>query len=66
MKKLFILGFLITLTSFGATRVLAYDYYHDDKHWYDGHGKAHVFVTHNHHHGYWDHQGGARVFINID
>jgi hypothetical protein len=66
MKKILILGLLTTLLVFGASRSLAYTYYHDDKNWYDEHNKAHKFVVHNHHHGYWDTDNGAKVFINID
>ena len=67
MKKLLFLSLLTTiLVGFGASRSLAYSNYHDDKHWYDTHGKSHTFVSHNHHHGYWDMNNGAKVFINID
>jgi hypothetical protein len=66
MKKLLILGFVVLTLSFGATRVLAYDNWHDDKHWYDKSGHKHSFVKHNGHHGYWDTDSGAKVFVNID
>ncbi len=68
MKKRFVLAFVVlTLASFGATRVSAYTYYHDDKHWYGKDNKPHSFVKHGGHHGYWDKDAnGAKVFINID
>jgi hypothetical protein len=67
MKKSLIFGFIVlTLASFGATRASAYSNYHDDKHWYDKDGHRHSFVSHNGHHGYWDTNGGAKIFINID
>ena len=67
MKKSLILGFIVlTLASFGATRASAYTYWHDDKHWYDSHNTRHSFVKYHGHHGYWDNNNGARIFINID
>jgi len=67
MKKLIVLAFVVlTLVSFGATRVSAYTYSHDDKHWYDKNNKPHTFVKYHGHHGYWDNNNGAKVFINID
>ena len=63
MKKSLILGFIVlTLAAFGATRALAYNNWHDDKHWYDKAGHSHNFVKHNGHHGYWDTDSGAKVF----
>ena len=67
MKKLIISGLLVlTLVGFGASRALAYNYYHDDKYWYDSHNHRHNLVLHDHHHGYWDSNNGVRVFINLD
>jgi hypothetical protein len=67
MKKLFFLSVLTAvLVTFGASRAMAYDYYHDDKHWYDKNNKPHKLIVHNHHHGYWDTNSGTKVFINLD
>jgi hypothetical protein len=67
MKKLFFLSVLTAvLVTFGASRSLAYDFSHDDKHWYDKNNHPHNMIVHNHHHGYWDTNNGSKVFINID
>jgi hypothetical protein len=62
-KTILILSLTAVFASIGAVRSMAYT--HDNRGWYDDHHHRHAFIMHNHHRGYWDNQGGAKVFINI-
>ncbi len=69
-----ILACAVVVTAFGCGRlamadtvVVSHDAWsHDDHGYWDDHGQRHAYIEHNHHHGFWREQNGARVFINID
>ena len=72
LHGILLLTVVTVLTSFGIARaddivVRHHDAWsHDDKGYWDDHEHYQAFVIHEHHHGFWKVDNGARVFINID
>ena len=66
MTKPILLFALVAALVVGSTGKVLAHYDHDDKGWFDEHHHHHVFILHEGHRGYWDHDDhGVRVFINI-